>query len=200
MAEIKIEKKKQVWPWWVGGILILAFMVYFLMFRDADKNPIVATDGAESVNTEEVDLLSVKENNIAVTAYVSFIENGQGVMSLDHAYTNEAFMKLVAATEAMAYELGFDVQAEMNQVKEYANSISSDPFETTHADNIRNADILIARALERLQQAKYPSLAGEVGALKTAAESIKPGVLTLDQKDAVKDFFAKASDLLKKMN
>lgn len=200
MAEIKIEKKKQVWPWWVGGIIIIAFMIYFLMFRDAEINSIVVTEGADNANTEEPNLLSVKENNLAVVAYVSFIENGRGVMSLDHAYTNQAFMKLVEATDAMAYELGFDVQSEMKQVKEYANRISTDPFETTHADNIRNADILVAGALERIQQAHYPSLAGEVGALKSASESIKTGVLTLDQKDAVKDFFAKASDLLQKMN
>jgi len=43
-------------------------------------------------------------------------------------------------------------------------------------------------------------LADEVTALKSASESIKLGVLTLEQKDAVKNYFAKASDLLQKMN
>jgi len=54
--------------------------------------------------------------------------------------------------------------------------------------------------LQNIQKAKYPGLANEVEALRSASESIKPGVLTLDQKDAVKNYFAKASDLLQKMN
>jgi hypothetical protein len=43
-------------------------------------------------------------------------------------------------------------------------------------------------------------LTNEVEALKNAATSIKPSILTLEQKDAVKNFFATASDLLQKMN
>jgi hypothetical protein len=43
-------------------------------------------------------------------------------------------------------------------------------------------------------------LVDEVTALKSATESIKLGVLALEQKDAVKNYFAKASDLLQKMN
>jgi hypothetical protein len=54
--------------------------------------------------------------------------------------------------------------------------------------------------LQNIQKAKYPGLADEVEELKSASESINPEVLTLEQKDAVKNYFAKASDLLQKMN
>jgi cbb3-type cytochrome oxidase subunit 3 len=54
--------------------------------------------------------------------------------------------------------------------------------------------------LHNIQKAEYPRLADEVEELKSASESIKPGVLTLEQKDAVKNYFAKASGLLQKMN
>lgn len=41
MAEIKIEKKKPVWPW-VLLILGLAVLVYFLFFRDKEtENEII---------------------------------------------------------------------------------------------------------------------------------------------------------------
>ncbi|MBC8005424.1 MAG: hypothetical protein H7X84_08105 [Verrucomicrobia bacterium] len=33
MAEIKIEKKKAIWPW-IIGIIILALLIYFLAFND----------------------------------------------------------------------------------------------------------------------------------------------------------------------
>jgi hypothetical protein len=50
-------------------------------------------------------------------------------MSLDHAYTNEALSKLIEATNAIANEVGYDVQADIEKAKEYAKMISSDPFE-----------------------------------------------------------------------
>jgi hypothetical protein len=131
---------------------------------------------------------------------VNFVDESNSSMSLDHAYTNEAFSKLIAATEAMATEVGYDVQSDLDQVREYARMITIDPFETTHADNIRKADDMLTIVLQNIQKAKYPELVDEVTALQTAAESIQLGVLTLDQKDAVKNYFEKASDLLQKMN
>jgi hypothetical protein len=38
MAEIKIEQKKQAWPWVIVGLVIAALLIYFLVFRDGDKN------------------------------------------------------------------------------------------------------------------------------------------------------------------
>jgi hypothetical protein len=35
MAEIKIEKKKPVWPW-ILLVLILAAVIYFFVFRDKE--------------------------------------------------------------------------------------------------------------------------------------------------------------------
>lgn len=200
MAEIKIEQKKQVWPWLLIGLVIAALLVYFLVFRDNVKNSEGLTEADYITNTNKPDLLGVKENNSTVAAYVNFVETSKENMSLDHEYTNEALLKLIEATNAIAGEVGFEVRADLEEVKEYAKMITNDPFETTHADNIRKADDILTNVLQNIQKAKYPGLADEVEALKSASESIKPGVLTLDQKDEVKTFFSKAADLLQKMN
>ncbi|MBU1013401.1 MAG: hypothetical protein KKG99_10365 [Bacteroidetes bacterium] len=200
MAEIKIEQKKQAWPWMIVGLVIVALLAYFLVFSDDGKNTEAVTEADHITNTSETDLLGVKENNGTVAAYINFAENSKEKMSLDHAYTNEALLKLIDATNAMANEVGYEVRADLEKVKEYANMITIDPFETTHADNIRNAVDILTNVLQNIQKAKYPGLADEVDELKSASESIKPEVLTLDQKDAVKNYFAKASDLLQKMN
>ena len=200
MAEIKIEQKKQIWPWLLVGLFIVALLVYFLVFRDKSKNTEAVTEADYITNTNEPDLLGVKENNSIVAAYINFIENSKEKMSLDHAYTNEALLKLIEATNAMANEVGYEVKADLEKVKGYANMITKDPFETTHADNIRKADDIIANVLQNIQKAKYPGLADEVEELKSASASINPDVLTLNQKDAVKNFFAKAADILQKMN
>lgn len=200
MAEIKIEQRKMGWWWVVVGLVIAALLVYFLVFRDNDKNPESVTEADYISNTSESDLIGVKENNSTVAAYVNFVENSEKKMGLDHAYTNEALLKLVEATNAMANEVGYEVQADLEKVREYAAMITEDPFETTHAGNIRKAADILANVLQNIQKAYYPGLADEVKVLKSASESIKPGVLTLEQKDAVKNYFAKASDLLQKMN
>lgn len=200
MAEIKIEQKKPVWPWLLVGLVVVALLLYFLVFRDNDKNTEVVTEADDITNTNESDQLGVKEDNGTVAAYVSFVENNKEKMGLDHEYTNEALLKLIEATNAMANEVGYDVEADIEQAKEYAKMISTDSFETTHADNIRKAADILTNVLQNIQKAKYPTLATEVEALKSASESIKPSVLTLDQKEAVKNYFAVAADLLQKMN
>lgn len=200
MAEIKIERRKQIWPWMLVGLVIATSLVYFIAFSDNSKIAKTETYADYNTDTNKQNLLGVKENNSTVAAYVNFVENSNQQMSLDHAYTNEALLKLTDATNAMANEVGYEVRADIEKVKEYANMITKDPFDTTHADNIRKADDIITTVLQNIQKAHYPSLVNDIEELKIASASIKPEVLTLDQKDAVKNFFAKASDLLKKMN
>lgn len=35
--KIKIEQKKQVWPWLLAGLVLAGLVIYFLMFRDNDN-------------------------------------------------------------------------------------------------------------------------------------------------------------------
>jgi DNA-binding transcriptional regulator of glucitol operon len=200
MAEIKIEQKKQIWPWVVAGLVITALLIYFLVFRDSDKYTEAVTEADYTTNTSEAVLLGENENNGAVAAYINFVEDSQERMSVDHAYTNEALLKLIEAINAKANEVGYEVRADIEKVKEYAKMITNDPHDTTHADNIRKAVDILTNVLQNIQKAKYPGLTAEARELRSASESINPRVLTLDQKDAVKHYFAKASHLLQKMN
>jgi hypothetical protein len=201
MAEIKVEQKKQVWPWWLlAGLVLVALLVYFLGFHDNDKNTEAVTQADYTTITNEPDRSGVKESNGAVAAYVMFVENNKENMGLNHDYTNEALLKLIEATNAKANEVGYEVRADIDKAREYAEMVTKDPHATTHADNIRKAADILTNVLQNIQKAEYPGLAGEAGELRSASESIKPGVLTLDQKDSVKNYFAKASDLLQKMN
>jgi hypothetical protein len=200
MAEIKIEQKKTIWPWIIAGLVIAALLIYFLVFRDNSKNTEAVTEADYITNTNEPDPSGVRENNGAVAAYVNFVESNKGKMSLDHAYTNEALLKLIEATNAKANEVGYEVRADLGKARGYAKMITNDSHATTHANSIRKAVDILTNVLQNIQKAEYPGLANEVKELKSASESIKPEVLTLDQKDAVKNYFSQASDLLQKMN
>lgn len=192
MAEIKIEKKKFLWQWILLGIGIVALIIYFLAFQTSSEE-------VKEV-TETTDLISVKENNTTVEAYVSFVEADTNRMTLDHAYTNEAILKLIKAINAMADEIGYDIRVDMDRVKGLAMDITKDPYVNTHADSIKKATEILTISLQNIQKAKYPGLTNEAAELKNASESINPEVLTLDQKNEVKTFFHKAADLLQKMN
>lgn len=198
MAEIKIEKKKQVWIWLLIGLGILAVFVYYNGFRDSNEE--MTEDPAVLTNLTEPKLIDVSENNVIVATYVNFAENDNKQMSLDHIYVNELLLKLNDAIHAMADEIGYELTINTDKVKEYAATITKEPFDISHADSIRKATDILTDALQNIQQAKYPGLVNEVTELRAASTSINPNVLTLDQRDQVKAFFRKAADLLKNMN
>jgi len=193
MAEIKIEKKKPVLIWILSALVVTAVLIFFIynyaFIEEVDEIPEATTS-----------LLEVNENNSIVTAYVDFIEIDSNRMSLDHEFTNEALFKLTNATNAIADAAGYVVKADIDSVKMYAEMITQDPFEVTHANNIRRACNILTKVLQKIQLAKYPGLTTEMSELENASRSINPDVLTLDQQDAVISFFNKAAVLLKKMN
>jgi len=202
MAEIKIVQKKQVGLWLLAVIVIAILLYYFLVFRDNINNIAteVVTETKSVSGTNENNLLGVKENNNTVATFVSFVENDSSRVGIDYAFTNEALLRLTAATNAMAGEIGYDIRADLEKLKESIVLISNEPFETSQAKNIRIAADNSVTALQNMQLAKYPWLTDEVEALKGASVSINPEKLTINQKDAVMNFFVKASDLLQKMN
>ena len=192
MTEIRIEKRKPVWPW-ILGLVLLALLAYFIGFYD--KNDTGQETSQETRQT--VDLIDIKENNVTVASFVKFMEEDTMKMNLDHTFTKEAFFKLMDATNAMAEEIGMDVGSNMDRVVKYVNRIVADPIEAAHADDLREAaGILTIDVLKNMQQAKYPGLINEVAQLEQAVAAINPEVLIVDQKEAVKVFFQKAKEML----
>lgn len=191
MTEIKIEKKKPIWPW-ILLLLGLLSAVWFFFFRN---------DKVDNLKTEDTEVVTSNHQKSDVVAeYVTFITTNNEKMSLDHEFTNEALIKLINAVEAKAAEANFDIKADLSKAKMLAEDITKDPMSTTHADKIRDAADLLSTAMQNLQKAKYNELSAESAEVKSAAAAIDPKTLTLDQREAVKSFFRKSADLLSKMN
>ena len=192
MAEIKIEKKKPIWIWMLLGLGLVAAFIYYMSLNDdyADIEEV----------SETAELINVNKNNPAVSDYINFIESDTNRMTMDHAFTHEAIIKLTNATIALADDADYEIKADMDMIKEYAETITEDSLDTTHANDIRKAADIVTNVLQNIQLAKYPGLTNEVTDLRNASNSINPDVYTLDQKSAVKSYFRSAADLLKKMN
>lgn len=197
MTEIKIEKKKPVWPW-ILALLVVAAVVFFVFFWDKEPVQDVIQENTETT-TATTDQTTTTPNS-AVTAYVDFIRGSEQNMELDHEFSNEALTKLIAATESKAADLNYDISANMSQVREHAQHITEDPYETTHANSISQAAVTLGGTLQGMQQQAYPELADQADRVNAAANAIDPNQLTLDQKDAVKTFFNEAAVLLENMN
>jgi hypothetical protein len=194
MKSINIEKNNRV-----GSKSTLLIWIFCLVIFSAGCTS-KEKDNADGADATATDIIETKEDNGTVNEYVTFVRNDKNKMALDHAYANEALLKLTSATEAMAGEVGFDIKADLDKAKECANKITDNPFETSHADEIRKAAEILAGTLQNIQVAKYPGLSSQAEEVKSAAMAIDPQTLTLDQKDAVKTFFGKGADLLEKMN
>ena len=194
MRNRECEIKKPV----LTKTLCMAGVILLINLTGCNDTKKDAEDVDQTENTS--DAIGVKENNEKVIAYVRFVEEDNTKMELDHSYTNEALLKLTEATRAIAEETNHDVRGDLDKVKEYADKITTDPFATTHADNIRKSADILTSVLQNIQQARYPGLSKEVEEVKNACAAIKPNVLTLDQKEAVKSFFRESADVLEKMN
>ena len=200
MAEIKIEKKAPIWPW-IVGLLILALAVYFLFFKDTA----VVTDGTTTTNDTIVDQTEMQNdrddtNLMGVAAFVAFVKNDDGNMTLDHEYSNEALNKLISATEEVSAKTDFDAKMDLDKAREHADAITKNPEATDHADHIKMATDMISTVLQNLQTAKFPNLQAEADKAKMASQAINVKELALNQKEKIKAFFDDAADLLDKMN
>ncbi len=200
MTEIKIEKKKTFIPWIIAGVIILILIVYFFMLKD-NKEEVKEVQKTNKVLPEvKTDLIDVKENNSIIASYINFVENDKNNMTLDHKFTNAALLKLTDAVEAMSIEIKYDIQRDLVELKQHISTITKDPYINTHADTIRKACEHLTNIMKNMQQYRFPSLENDIVELIKASEAINPDVLALKQKDAVKNYFRKAAELLKKMN
>jgi preprotein translocase subunit YajC len=198
MTEIKIEKKKSIIPWILLILGILAAVWYLFIRNDETQTTENETTTENVVNNNSLE--DVKENNAVVAEYVTFITSDTITMGIDHEYSSQAISKLANATEAMANEVNVDVKADVDEAKQLAAEITNDPLSTNHADKIKVAAGIISSALVTIQQSKYPNLSAEANEVKDIANNINGETLTLDQKDVVKSYFRKTSDLLDAMN
>jgi len=201
MAEIRVEKKSPMWPWILIGLLILGVILYFVFFHDTNGD----TDRRDGpVVTEQRDDDRTQRdrpvNNQTVASYVTFIQDSDRQMGLDHEYSNEALKRLTEATKAMADEVNVDIERDLSVVRNNAQGIQDDPFETTHANKIRESAEKLSDALMTIQREAFPNLNNQASAVRNSAMEIDPQELALDQRDAIKSFYDRSADLLRQMN
>lgn len=195
MAEIKIKKKAPMWPW-IIGVIIVALLVYFLVFANDNTDDVDDrnVDDTEQVVAPEAVNENTTETINEVDDYNKYVSDQN--MDVSHEYSSTALNKLIAATRATADKVGVDINADLTEADKDASAITSDPHSLDHSNKIKEAANKIAKALKTIQTEKFPDLNSQYQDVETAVSNIKSDTPTLDQKDAIKGFFNKAANLL----
>ena len=194
MAEIKIEKKKSIWPW-ILLVLVAFGLIWYFFMRNPDNKVV-----EDEIVTEEVVVLD--DPNVgavsAIAAYSAYIGD-TSKMGVDHEYSKGALVHLIDATQEKADMLNVDLNADLEKARNKAYEITENSNDLDHADLIKDAGKIITSALTTLQKAEFPNLAPDVAKVDAAVSAIKKSDKTLDQKEVVNNFFKSAESLLLKM-
>ena len=215
MTEIRIEKKKPVWPWVVLVLIILA-VIYFFWYNN-DRNldnsedlypltdTISRTDGTnrnewgdtlDNLNSGNYGLVRSEQT---LADYFSFVDNTENRTS-DQGYYRTGFFSLISAVKRQSEIEMVDVSQHISSAMESAENLTNDQTSTTTADNAKKAAEEVAKALRKIQEKEYDNLSEDAKELDDAVAGID-AAQNLDQESEELDtFFEKAARLLQKMN
>ena len=215
MAEIKIEPRSSggsVWPWILGLLALL--LVGWLVFEAFDEE-----DELEMTETEAVADPYVTENTFAddetlvagtvydydreYATYQQQYQEMEGNMGLEHEYSQRLMRSLAATISGFATEQNLNNNAQVSQavetLRQKANAIDNNWRSVQHANMLNQAANAVADAMATIQQQVAPDMQQPVNDIRQAAQQIDPGVQTLNQKDAVKNFFRTSMMALQQM-
>lgn len=223
MAEIKIEKKKPIWPWILVGLIILGVAIYFLAdsgtrndreqsaYGTGQESELKSRDnksGDDNMVGKKRDTRVIGQsqsrngkNDPAVDAYVAFVrEDIKGENLKDNQEkVRQAFMQLTEACEAKAQQVGYK-SSNLHIAREHADQLVSSTSDATHSENIRATADILSDELANIQKSNFPDLDKEANKLKKASADIKPDEPITEQSQEIKSFLTEAADLLEDMD
>ncbi|MFN3404796.1 MAG: hypothetical protein ACK40G_11910 [Cytophagaceae bacterium] len=216
MADIRVERRrKPIWPWIVGLILIVGAVWLLVDMTGKDRRETgVAFDEEwqqqEQTMTQEDQMQGEEQMQgqqqgqgiPEASAYVNFIDenNVKEAMGVNHEMTAEALSRLGDAINGLAAGQA-DVSGEVNLIKERAQQIQQDPQSLQHANRIQEAFTSASDALQKVQQQRFPDMGqDDLNSLNESASAINPQEQLLNQKDQIESFFEESANVVEQMN
>lgn len=214
MAEIKIEKKKPIWPWILIILIILAAVYFFWVYNDKDIDS--TDDGIERDTISQVEdpyrnevmetttyIYTGTYGNVrderAMADYFIFVDSLKTDSTARSFYRN-GFFKLITATKRQAEIDSVDVNSNISSAMENTEKLTNAPSSTEKAEGAKKAATEISKALKTIQNEDYDNLANEAKEVEESASKIE-GAQTLEKQSAnIDTFFDKSARLLQKMN
>lgn len=205
MAELNIERKERsVWPWVLGGLLLLALLIWFLFGRSDDREAVTAGPVAgDTVVTAPAAAAGGEELPAAVSEFVRFSETPvTGTATQAHDYTADGLRKLADALGAVSQGVtvsGVDVEERLGAIRTHADAMQRDPTSTQHALQTREAFLIASGLMQQFQEARFTGLTAQVGEVNDAASAVQSDRPLLDQMTEVQRFFERAAHAVREM-
>tara|TARA_R110002020_G_scaffold427944_2_gene637348 strand:- start:2209 stop:2838 length:630 start_codon:yes stop_codon:yes gene_type:complete len=209
MAEIKIEKKKPVWPWILGILVVLAVIFYFVYWdNDAqDDDNLRMADDTEDTHlqdrpvTDQTDVYNDQTDslqaNTALPAGLTSAISDTTKLGTDPQYTQDAILQLKNAIQAKAAIINVKLNENLFETgdgDDQPNRLNTAGINST----IKKEGNTIVSALEKMQQEKYPNLSSDIEELKDSVSQI--GSDSSQESNAINSFFKQSVQVLQKMN
>ena len=216
MAEIKIEKKKPIWPWVLIILIILAAIYFFWYYNDnnynmdenlIDNDSITQLDETNVYDNEVIDSGTLYTGNYgtvrneqAMADYFNFVDINKDLdRETNNEYYRSAFFKLITATKRESEIKNVDVAENIAAAMKNAEMLTNDPAITQKTDKIKMTAENVSKALKKIQQQSFTALSSEANAVETASNNINGSGTIKEDKTDINTFFDKAAILLQKM-
>jgi hypothetical protein len=213
MAEIKIEKKKPVWPWIILVIAIIA-IIAFLLYNNSDE----ADDYADDVTSDQVDDMdSTIYNDTVVDDTYNTQQDSMDMMmpltetmrdtsrlGIDSTYTKTAFYNVAKATLMKARALQINTSPALTDLEQYVNETTG--MEDTRMPNsegefdIKKISNTIVSVMETIQTTNVPTMKQSIAGLKTTAGKLNATTDLAKQQRNIQAFVRQAYNVLNSIN
>lgn len=210
MADIDVERKgPSIWPW-ILGLLVLALLVWLLVEWLGDDDDVVDQPVATVVDDTLGAAAAPVTAPVGATAaggqqmqqYMTTCAPAQPQeMGLQHEYTANCIELLAGNVESISAQAqGVNVQSELDRARQNAQQLRQSAADTTvHARLTSEALSSLATAIDRVQEAQYPNMGGQVDQLQQTVQNVEASGTLLDQREPVQNFFRQAGDVLNSM-
>lgn len=211
MAEIKIEKKKPVWPWILAILIVLGIIVYFVYtnperdFLNDDYDNVANEQVMEPASTAPSKARAPYQPGSAYDQYTAFegsIRDSTRI-AVDSSYTKKAYYNLSKAVAKKAEKHDIDTSQELTDLQEFSmliTKVSSPLSSAESAKNFKTASDKVAKVLKDIQIKSFPELKDEIADLKQITNEMDGYISMNKQQDNITQFLQKSRDILKAMN
>lgn len=199
MAEIEVKKKKPVWPWIIGALVILVIIAFFVWDDDEEQEAEENIQQIEQYETDENTANDYPENDVA--EYLALVDEAYDEkLGEDEAYTSEALGKLVQAIEEKSHEMGVNPSDNLEKMSEDSTALDQEGELTIAASKIENTAREVVRNFEMLQGKASSDLSEEIADLKEDLNAITSAGEEDERSEAVTAFFQQAAEVFRNMD
>lgn len=211
MAEIKIKRKRPIWPWVLTLLVLLGFIIYFGAQDDYVNDEDIENVGPGGVGIGPVpppvinrdkERDSMNSKSQPEVAEYLFLIGDTSKLGSDTNYTRKVLMHLIAAVERTAemHDVSIDainINTEFGEGKNQVVTKASDP--TKLVQEIKGVGMGISKEITAIQEKKFPDLANRTEKIRRTLGDIVLAIEMSEQKERVIAFFKSCGDALRQM-